>query len=56
MMSILEHKDPVCGMEVEADKAAVTSEYRGRKVYFCSLGCKEKFDRAPEQYAAEIGE
>ena len=55
-MSILQHKDPVCGMEVEADQAAGTSEYQGRKVYFCSLGCKEKFDREPECVAKNVEE
>jgi YHS domain-containing protein len=53
-MSILQHKDPVCGMKVEADQAAGTSEYHGRRVYFCSLICKEQFDRAPDSFAENI--
>ncbi|HZC23444.1 MAG TPA: YHS domain-containing protein [Candidatus Binatia bacterium] len=53
-MSILEHKDPVCGMKVEPDKAAGSSEFRGRKVYFCSQSCKQRFDRDPELFAAKI--
>jgi Cu+-exporting ATPase len=43
-------KDPVCGMQVEPAKAAATSEYRGQTYYFCSPGCKAKFDANPSQY------
>ncbi len=42
--------DPVCKMEVEESKAAATSEYKGRKYYFCSPGCKKAFDADPEKY------
>jgi Cu+-exporting ATPase len=43
-------KDLVCGMEVDRESAAATSEYQGRTYYFCSEACKEEFDRNPEQY------
>ncbi len=43
--------DPICEMTVDPAKAAGNSEYRGKTYYFCSAGCKEKFDRAPGQYA-----
>jgi Cu+-exporting ATPase len=43
-------KDPVCGMQVDPDKAAGTSEYKGTTYYFCAKRCKEKFDANPEQY------
>ncbi|HXG51384.1 MAG TPA: YHS domain-containing protein [candidate division Zixibacteria bacterium] len=43
-------KDPVCGMNVEEQKAAGTSEYKGRTYFFCCRSCKEKFDRDPEKY------
>ena len=42
--------DPVCKMEVQETKAAATSEYKGKKYYFCAEACKEKFDREPEKY------
>ncbi len=42
--------DPVCKMEVEEDKAVATSEYKGKKYYFCAVGCKKAFDRDPEAY------
>ena len=44
-------KDVVCGMQVDPNKAAGTSEYQGKTYYFCGQGCKRKFDQNPEQYA-----
>ncbi|HZO53717.1 MAG TPA: YHS domain-containing protein [Bryobacteraceae bacterium] len=44
-------KDVVCGMEVDPKKAAGQSEYQGKTYYFCSAGCKKKFDENPGQYA-----
>ena len=43
-------KDPVCNMEVDPDKAAGQSVYRGQVVYFCAVSCKAKFDAAPDRY------
>lgn len=45
--------DPVCGMKVEPAKAAGQSEYDGSTQYFCSLGCKAKFDADPLRYLQE---
>ncbi len=42
--------DPVCGMTVDEKKAAVTSDYKGKKYYFCAVGCKKAFDKSPEKY------
>lgn len=44
-------KDPVCGMDVDEQKAAATSVYQGKTYYFCAVGCKREFDRNPEKYA-----
>ena len=33
---------------------ALFTEYKGKKVYFCCPGCKEKFEAAPEQYLAKL--
>src|SRR5215207_6926473 len=41
-----EFVDPVCGMTVDPARAAGTSERDGVRYYFCSPGCKEKFDSA----------
>ncbi len=43
-------KDPVCGMNVDPNKAAGKSDYQGKAYSFCSVGCKVKFDTAPDQY------
>jgi Cu+-exporting ATPase len=45
--------DPVCKMEVKESEAAGTSEYKGKKYYFCSVACKKSFDQDPEKYLAE---
>ena len=42
--------DLVCHMEVDEKKAAATSEYKGKKYYFCAVGCKKAFDKSPEKY------
>ena len=42
--------DPVCGMAVDPATAAATSEHDDQTVYFCSAGCKDRFDREPERY------
>jgi P-type Cu+ transporter len=44
-------RDPVCGMEVNAQDAAGTTQHRGQTYYFCSEDCKKKFEQNPEQYA-----
>ena len=46
-------KDPVCGMTVDENKAAATSQNQGKTFYFCSAGCKRAFDRNPAQYASK---
>jgi len=30
------------------------TEYKGKKVYFCCAGCKEKFEQDPEKYIAKL--
>ncbi len=45
--------DPVCGMEVEEQKAAAKSEYHGHTYYFCSVACKKTFDEQPEKYVKD---
>ena len=44
-------KDPVCGIEVDPRNIAGQSAYMGRLYSFCSISCKEKFDRRPARYA-----
>jgi Cu+-exporting ATPase len=45
-------KDPVCGMQVDPQKAAGTSEYEGKTYYFCNPGCKRKLEANTEQYVS----
>ena len=47
------HTDPVCGMKVDDQKAAAQSAYEGKTYYFCSPGCKRKFDANPRQYVSK---
>jgi Cu+-exporting ATPase len=47
--------DPVCKMQVDEKKAAATSDYKGKKYYFCAVGCKKAFDQKPEKYLIEKG-
>lgn len=44
-------KDVVCGMQVEPAQAAGSSQYQGKTYYFCSNGCKAKFDANPSVFA-----
>ena len=43
--------DPVCGMTVETAKAK-SSVYHGHTYYFCSQGCREKFETSPDGYVS----
>jgi Cu+-exporting ATPase len=45
--------DPVCKMQVDPNNAAGKSEYQGKTYYFCSAGCKRRFDANPAQYTAK---
>ena len=42
--------DPVCGMQVDERTAASSSVFEGSHYYFCSTGCKAKFDSNPSAY------
>jgi Cu+-exporting ATPase len=42
--------DPVCGMTVDPHKAKYRSNYEGRPYYFCSAGCKVKFEKDSKLY------
>jgi len=42
--------DPVCGMQVDLQDAAVSRERMGQTYYFCSQDCAQEFDRDPYRY------
>jgi P-type Cu+ transporter len=54
-MTIVQTIDPVCGMRVDPAKAAGASDHEGQTFYFCSTGCKTKFDADPARYLAAPG-
>jgi P-type Cu+ transporter len=43
-------RDPVCGMNVNPGAAKHVDEHAGKKYYFCSAGCAEKFKADPDKY------
>lgn len=43
-------RDPVCGMDINPNFAAAHSDYHGQTYYFCSLTCKDAFDKDPAAY------
>jgi len=45
--------DPVCGMNVDEEKAAGTVSHKGKTYYFCAANCKAQFEKAPEKYAVK---
>ena len=42
--------DPVCGMQIDERTAAGSSMFEGNNYYFCSAGCKKKFEATPSAY------
>jgi YHS domain-containing protein len=38
-------QDPVCGMNIEAEKAAAKGTYDGQTVYFCAVACQRRYER-----------
>ncbi|HEY1356934.1 MAG TPA: XdhC family protein [Thermoleophilaceae bacterium] len=45
--------DPICGMTVAAVPSTLSIRHEGETVYFCSQGCKEKFEAAHQHAAAD---
>ena len=43
-------KDPVCGMTVDPHTAKHRAQYNGHPYYFCSNGCRTKFEADPARY------
>jgi YHS domain-containing protein/uncharacterized membrane protein YraQ (UPF0718 family) len=47
-------RDPVCGMSVDPATANQRADFGGSTYYFCSPGCRSKFERDPARYTAEV--
>ena len=45
--------DPVCGMELDADDAAARLHWGGEELFFCSMGCLQRFTANPERHLAK---
>ena len=43
-----------CPVMDKAINKNMFTEYKGKKVYFCCPGCKEKFEKDPEKYIAKL--
>ncbi|MFQ5471078.1 MAG: YHS domain-containing protein [Gammaproteobacteria bacterium] len=43
-------QDPVCGMRVDEWTATVHTDYKGKRVVFCSNRCLDRFDKEPGRY------
>ncbi|MGH9810829.1 MAG: YHS domain-containing protein [Terriglobia bacterium] len=42
--------DPVCGVQVDSEKAVAQEDYGGRRFFFCSAECHRLFRNSPERY------
>lgn len=42
-------QDPVCRMQVDVKRTTYV-DYNGRRLHFCSEGCKREFEEAPESF------
>jgi P-type Cu+ transporter len=47
-------RDPICGMQVEPQKAAGKSVFQDKEYFFCSLDCKAKFNTDPARYVEPV--
>ncbi len=47
-------KDPVCGMEIEPERAYSKVEHEGYMIYFCSENCEEEFKKNPKKYLSKM--
>ena len=48
-------KDPVCGMDVDPHRAKHRADHGGRTYYFCSAGCRERFEADPARFEVVSG-
>jgi xanthine dehydrogenase accessory factor len=46
--------DPVCGMNVVIEAASESATAGDVRYYFCSAGCRQRFESEPARYAAEV--
>jgi YHS domain-containing protein len=51
LLESVQKKCPVMGDKIDKKEYI---DYKGRRVYFCCAGCKEKFNKEPEKYLKNI--
>jgi len=44
----------ICPVMGGAINKELYTEYKGKKVYFCCVGCKGKFEKEPEKYMSKL--
>ena len=52
---LLEAVDPVCGMTVAVEAAGDAVVFEGASYYFCSAGCRSRFEAEPARYVTSAG-
>src|SRR5512132_1734370 len=50
--AIVRMTDPVCGMTVDPHETPHRTEHGGHTYYFCSSGCRQRFEADPSRYPA----
>ncbi len=45
--------DPICKMDVDIETAALHSDYKGKRYYFCAAYCKKTFEADPTKYKGQ---
>ncbi len=48
------HRDPVCGMTIEAEDAVGTHTHEGETYYFCNPSCLERFAANPRAFLEPV--
>jgi xanthine dehydrogenase accessory factor len=53
-LQLAEAVDPICGMTVMANGAALQAEHNGTTYYFCCAGCRRTFEENPDAYVKAV--
>lgn len=46
----------ICPVRGESIAPAVSTDYNGRRIYFCCKGCIEQFEKDPSRFLGKLGE
>ncbi len=42
--------DPVCGMKVDEKNSEFSTQFAGKKYFFCSDNCRREFEADPDEF------